>query len=73
MQAAGAPAGGTAVGPYEADDLSVRVVFDLCVEAAQGATAVPGAAVVLLLGLVDLLDQAVLDLILVVGFKTNEC
>lgn len=73
MQAAGTPAGDAAERPDEADDLSVRVVLDLHVEAAQRAAAVPGAAVVLLLGLVDLLAQAVLDLVLVVGLETDEC
>lgn len=72
LQAAGKPAGGTAVGSYEADDLTVRVVLDLHVEATQGAAAVACAAVVLLLGLVDLLTQAVLDLVLVVGLKASE-
>lgn len=73
LQAAGTPAGDTAERPYEADDLPVHVVLDLHVEAAQRAAAVPGAAIVLLFGLVDLLTQAVLYLVLVVGLKPNEC
>lgn len=72
MQAAGTPAGDAAERSDEPDDLAVHVVFDLHVEAAQRAAAVPGAAVVLLLGLVDLLAQAVLDLILVVGLEADE-
>lgn len=73
LQAAGTPAGHAAERPYEADDLSVHVVLDLHVEAAQRAAAVPGAAVVLLFGLVDLLAQAVLYLILVIGLEPDEC
>lgn len=72
MQAAGTPAGHAAERPYEADDLPVHVILDLHVEAAQRATAVPGAAVVFLFGLVDLLAQAVLYLILVVGLEADE-
>ena len=49
-----------------------HVVFDHHVEAAYGAKAVPGAAVVCLLGLVDLLAQNVLDIIVVVGLKTKD-
>lgn len=71
MQAAGTPAGDAAERPYEADHFSVHVVLDLHVEAAQRAAAVPGAAVVLLFGLVDLLAQAVLNVILVIGLKPN--
>lgn len=55
LQAAGTPAGDAAERPYETDDFPVSVVLDLHVEAAQRAAAVPGAAVVLLFGLVDLL------------------
>ncbi len=73
MQTAGAPAGGAAERSYETDDLPVHVVLNLHVEAAQRAAAVPGAAVVLLFGLVDLLAQTVLYLILVVGLKPDEC
>lgn len=73
LQAAGTEAGHAAERSDEADDLSVHGVLDLHVEAAQRAAAVPGAAVVLLLGLVDLLSQAVLNLILVVGLETDEC
>lgn len=73
MQAAGTPAGHAAERPDETDDLPVHVVLDLHVEAAQRAAAVPGAAVVLLFGLVDLLAQAVLYLVLVVGLKADEC
>lgn len=72
MQAAGTPAGHAAERPYEADNLSVHVVLDLHVKAAQRAAAVPGAAVILFFGLVDLLAQTVLYLILVVGFEANE-
>lgn len=72
MQAAGTPAGDAAERPDEADDLAVHVVLDLHVEAAQRAAAVPRAAVVLLLGLVDLLAQAVLDVVLVVGLEADE-
>lgn len=72
MQAAGTPAGDAAERPYETDDFTVHVVLDLHVEAAQRAAAVPGAAVVLLFGMVDLLSQTVLYLILVVGLKPNE-
>lgn len=53
------------------DDLPVHGVLNGHVEAAQGAAAVPGAAVVLLLGLVDLLAQAVLYFILIVGLKPD--
>lgn len=73
MQAAGTPAGDAAKRPYETDHLPVRVVLDLHVEAAQRAAAVPGAAVVLLFSLVDLLAQTVLYLVLVVGLETDEC
>lgn len=73
MQAAGTPAGDAAERPYEADDLSVHGVLDLHVEAAHRAAAVPGAAVVLLFGLVDLLAKAVLYLVLVVGLEPDEC
>lgn len=72
LQAAGAPTGHTAEGSDEADHLSIHVVFDFHIEAAQRATAVPGATVVLLFGLVDFLAQAVLYLILVIGFKANK-
>lgn len=72
MQAAGTTAAGTAERPNEPDDLAVHVVFDLHVEAAQRAAAVPGAAVVLLFGLVDLLAQAVLYVVLVVGLKADK-
>lgn len=71
LQAAGTPAGDAAERPYEADHFSFHVVLDLHVEAAQRATAVPRAAVVLLFGLVDLLAQAVLYVILVIGLKPN--
>lgn len=73
MQAAGTPAGDAAERPYETDDFPVRAVLDLHVEAAQRAAAVPGAAVILLFGLVNLLTQTVLYLVLVVGLKANEC
>lgn len=73
LQAAGTPAGDAAERPYETDDFPVRAVLDLHVEAAQRAAAVPGAAVILLFGLVNLLTQTVLYLVLVVGLKTNEC
>lgn len=73
MQAAGKPAGDAAVRSDETDHLPVHVVLDLHVKAAQGAAAVPGAAVVLLFGLVDLLTQAVLYLVLIVGLKADEC
>lgn len=73
LQAAGTPAGGAAERPYKTDDLPVRVVLDLHVEAAQRAAAVPRAAVVLLFGLVDLLAQTVFYLILVVGLEPDEC
>lgn len=73
LQAAGTPAGHAAERPYETDDLPVHVVLNLHVEAAKRAAAVPGAAVVLLFGLVDLLAQTVLYLVLVVGLKPNEC
>lgn len=72
MEAAGAPAGNTTEGPNQPDDLTVIDVLNLHVEAAQRATAVACTAVILLLSLVDLLAQAVLDLILVVGLKANE-
>ena len=73
MQAAGKPAGDAAERPYEADHLPVHGVLYLHVEAAQRAAAVPGAAVVLLFGVVDLLAQTVLYLVLVVGLKPDEC
>lgn len=73
MQAAGTPAGDAAKRPYETDHLPVHVVLDLHVKAAQRATAVSGAAVVLLFSLVDLLAQTVLYLVLVVGLETDEC
>jgi len=73
LKAAGTTAGDAAERPDETDDLPVHVVLDFHVEAAQRAAAVPGAAVVLLFGLVDLLAQTVLYLILVVRLKTNEC
>lgn len=73
MQAAGTPARDAAERPYETDDLPVHVVLDLHVEAAQRAAAVPGAAVILLFGLVDLLAQAVLYLVLVIGLEPDEC
>lgn len=73
LQAAGTPAGDTAERPYEADHFPVHVVLDLHVEAAQRAAAVSGAAVVLLFGLVNLLAQAVLYVILVIGLKPNYC
>lgn len=72
LQAAGAPAGDAAVGSDEANHLSVHVVLNFHVETAQRAAAVPGAAVVFLFGVVDLLAQAVLYLILVVGLKTKK-
>lgn len=72
LKAAGAPAGDAAERSDEPHDFAVHVVFDLHVEAAQRPAAVPGAAVVLLFGLVDLLAQAVLDLVLVVGLKADE-
>lgn len=72
MKTTRAPAGDTAEGPHQPDDLTVTVVLDLHVKATQRATAVACAAVILLLGLVDLLAQAVLDFILVVGLKANE-
>lgn len=72
LQTAGTPAGDASEGPDETDDLPVHVVLDRHVEAAQRAAAVPGAAVVLLLGLVDLLAQTVFDLVLVVRLKPNE-
>lgn len=73
LQAAGTPAGDAAERPDETDHLPVHVVLDLHVEAAQRAAAVPGAAVVLLFGLVDLLAQTVFNFVLVVGLKPNEC
>lgn len=73
MQAAGTPAGDAAVRPDETDDLPVHVVLDFHVEAAQRAAAVPGAAVILLLGLEDLLTHAVLYVVLVVCLKTDDC
>lgn len=73
LQAAGTPAGDAAERPDESDDLPVHVVLDFHVEAAQRAAAVASAAVILLLGLVDLLAETVLYLILVVRLETNEC
>lgn len=72
MKTTGAPAGHAAVGPHQPDDLTVIVVLDLHIKATQRAAAVARATVILLLGLVDLLAQAVLDLILVVGLKADE-
>lgn len=73
LQAAGAPAGHAAVRSDQSYDLSVHIVFDLHVKAAQGTTAVACAAVIFLFGGVDLLTQTVLDLVLVVGLEANEC
>lgn len=73
MQVAGATAGGAAERPDETDNLPVHVVLYFHVEAAQRAATVPGAAVILLFGLVDLLTQTVFDFILVVCLKTDEC
>ncbi len=39
----------------------------------KGTTAVACAAVIFFFGRVDLLTEAVLDLILVVGLKANDC
>lgn len=73
LQAAWAPTGGTAERSDEAYDLSVSVIFDLHVKATQRTAAVACAAVVFLFGRVDLLAEAVLDLILVIGLKANDC
>lgn len=73
LQAAGTPAGDAAERPDETDDLPVHVVFDCHVKAAQRATTVPGAAVILLFGIVDLLTQTVFYFILSVFLKTGEC
>lgn len=73
LQAAGAPTGDTTERSDHSYDLSVSVVFDLHVKAAQGTTAVACAAVIFFFGRVDLLTEAVLDLILVVGLKANDC
>lgn len=72
LQAAGAAAGNAAEWADETDDFAVHAVLDLHVEAAQRATAVPRAAVVLLLGLVDALAEAVLYVVLVVGLEAQE-
>lgn len=73
LQAAGTPAGHAAERPDETDDFTVHAVLDLHVEAAQRATAVPRAAVILLLGLVDALAEAVLYVVLIVGLEADEC
>lgn len=73
LHAAGAPTGGATKRADQAYDLAVCVVFNLHVKAPQRATAVPCAAVILLFGLVDLLAHAVLDHVLIVGLKTDEC
>lgn len=73
LQAAGAPTGDTTVRSDQSNDLSIGVVFDLHVKATQGTTAVACAAVIFFFGRVDLLTEAVLDLILVVGLKANDC
>lgn len=73
LKAARAPTGGTAEWPDEPYDLSISVIFDLHVKATQRTAAVTRAAVIFLFGRVDLLAKAVLDLILVVGLKANDC
>lgn len=73
LKAAGTPAGGTAERPDEMDYFTAHVVLDLDVEAAQRATEVPRAAVILLLSLVDLLAEAVLYDVLIVGLKADDC
>lgn len=72
LQAAGTPAGNAAERPDESDDFTVHAVLDLHVEAAQRAAAVPRAAVILLLSLVDALAEAVLYVVLIVGLKADE-
>lgn len=72
LQAAEAPAGITAEGPDKTDDFSVHAILDLHVEAAQRTAAVPRAAVVLLLSLVDALAEAVFYVVLIVGLKADE-
>lgn len=73
LQAARAPTGGTAKRSDEAYDLSVGVIFNLHVKATQWTAAVACAAVVFLFGRVYLLAEAVLDLILVICLKANDC
>lgn len=73
MQAAGTPARDATEWPDKADHLTVHAILDLHVEAAQGAAAVPRTAVILLLGFVDALAEAVLYVILIVGLEADEC
>lgn len=72
LQAAGTPAGNTAEWSDETDDFTVHAVLDLHVEAAQRAAAIPRAAVVLLLSLVDALAKAVLYVVLIVGLEADK-
>ena len=72
LKTAGAAAGSTPEGFDQTNDFLLIVIFDLKVKVSQRATAVPGAAVTVLLRTVDLLAQAVLDLIPVFGLKADQ-
>lgn len=72
LKAAGTTASSTAERPDETDDVTVHVVLDLHVKAAQRANEVPRAAVVLLLSLVDVLAKAVIYDIFIVGLKADD-
>ena len=72
LEAAWAAAGLAPERPVELDHLLARVVCQSDVEGADGAAALPRAAVGLLLGLEDRLTHHVQHRVLVVGLKSNE-
>ena len=72
LKTAGAAAGLAPQRPREVDDLLARVVGQPDVEGAEGAAALPRAAVGLLLGLVDGLTHHVQYSVLVVRLEPSE-
>lgn len=72
LQAAGKEAGGAGQRPMHVDYLLLKVVEDPHVKGTGGAAAVPGATVVVLYRVVDLLAEGILDRKLVVGLKAGE-
>ena len=72
LKTAWAAAGLAPERPVEVDHLLARVVCQPDVEGADGAAALPRAAVGLLLGLEDRLTHHVQHCVLVVGLKSSE-
>ena len=72
LETAGEAAALTAERSVEVDDLLALHVRDVHVEGSGGTAALPGAAVSVLLGVVDLLAQRIEHFVLVSGLEASE-